>query len=295
MTRQRSSGSQPRSLLIATDLTPGCDRALDRAIQLARSWNAKVHVLHVMTKSADTSPRSALWDAPWREPSNPAAEIEEIIRRDIGALVDGLEISLHITAGAPHDAIMEVSAAQGCDLVVTGSSRHPSLRRAVLGSTVKKLLEMARLPILIVRDRVQGEYQSILAATDFSPAAAESFEVASSFFPDVPLTLFHGYNIPFSGILINDRIRAEFQMLGEDAARQFLAETGMPDDFPRIIQHGDPAQLLAERTGQDKSTLVVVGTHGSGDFIAQTFGSTAQQILNRVTSDVLVVPYSGRA
>lgn len=38
----------PRKILCATDLTPVCDRVIDRALQLAREWGASLTVLHVV-------------------------------------------------------------------------------------------------------------------------------------------------------------------------------------------------------------------------------------------------------
>jgi nucleotide-binding universal stress UspA family protein len=179
-------------------------------------------------------------------------------------------------------------------LIVTGTARDISLRRLVLGSTVEELIRKARVPILIVRERVHGDYPAILAASDFSHAAAESFETAVGYFPGVPVTLFHGYQIPFSGILINDQIRAEFQELGDKAAREFLHRLGLPDGFPRIVRHGHPDQLLADYLVESGPALVVLGTHGASGFLGAAVGSMAQRILSRVQSDVLVVPFSKR-
>lgn len=43
----------PKKLLLATDLTPTCDRAFDRAIQLASAWQAKLTICHVIESSAE--------------------------------------------------------------------------------------------------------------------------------------------------------------------------------------------------------------------------------------------------
>ena len=39
---------KPRSILLATDLTPACDRAFDRAVQLAAEWDAELIACHVI-------------------------------------------------------------------------------------------------------------------------------------------------------------------------------------------------------------------------------------------------------
>ncbi|WP_268744979.1 universal stress protein [Cupriavidus metallidurans] len=44
--------SPPASLMLATDLSPRCDRALDRAAGLAQAWKAELIVAHVLDPAA---------------------------------------------------------------------------------------------------------------------------------------------------------------------------------------------------------------------------------------------------
>ena len=39
---------KPRRVMLATDLTPACDRAFDRAVQLAQEWDAELIICHVI-------------------------------------------------------------------------------------------------------------------------------------------------------------------------------------------------------------------------------------------------------
>lgn len=40
--------SEAHNLLLASDLSSRCDRASDRAVQLARAWKAKLLVVHAI-------------------------------------------------------------------------------------------------------------------------------------------------------------------------------------------------------------------------------------------------------
>src|SRR5699024_10309123 len=42
----------PRRILLATDLASQTDRALDRAVRLARQWQAQLHVVHALPPDA---------------------------------------------------------------------------------------------------------------------------------------------------------------------------------------------------------------------------------------------------
>ena len=47
-----TSPSPPASLLLATDLTPRSDRALERSAQLANEWQAELTALHVLERAS---------------------------------------------------------------------------------------------------------------------------------------------------------------------------------------------------------------------------------------------------
>src|SRR3954467_4534833 len=47
--------SAPHRIMLATDITPAGDRAFDRAVELAKEWDAELVVLHVV--ESNKSPR----------------------------------------------------------------------------------------------------------------------------------------------------------------------------------------------------------------------------------------------
>ncbi|MFN7236816.1 MAG: universal stress protein, partial [Brevundimonas sp.] len=51
MTDARTPPATPRTLLLATDLSSRCDRALDRAASLAARWDARLIVVNVIEAS----------------------------------------------------------------------------------------------------------------------------------------------------------------------------------------------------------------------------------------------------
>jgi len=50
MTAPSWMGGPPKKILLATDLSSRCDRALDRAAALAARWQSALVVLHVLEK-----------------------------------------------------------------------------------------------------------------------------------------------------------------------------------------------------------------------------------------------------
>src|SRR5699024_10481074 len=60
MTDADALATPPRRLLLATDLSSDCDRALDRSAQLAIQWDVPLHVVHALAPE----PRSGAWWSP---------------------------------------------------------------------------------------------------------------------------------------------------------------------------------------------------------------------------------------
>jgi nucleotide-binding universal stress UspA family protein len=283
----------PGNVLLATDLGSRSDRALDRAAQLASEWSAQLHVVHALAQNTSAVAAGLAPEACWTEPGNPREQAERRLRDDLGPLMEKLQPRIHIEQGNPGQAILDIARKQDCGFIVTGVARDESLGRMLLGDTVDFLARKASVPVLVVRKRPSGPYTRIIAATDFSPASAEAVQAARTLFPQSGLTLLHAYHIPFSGILMNDNIRAEFRDLGEQATLEFLRSQGLPEDLPRIVEQGAPEEVAAKHADPEGS-LMVIGSHGASALASVLLGSTARQILNRTGGDVLLVPFTRR-
>jgi nucleotide-binding universal stress UspA family protein len=283
--------STPKNILLATDLGSRSDRALDRAAQLAGAWNAQLHIVHCLTSSAAFP--ASVRDGRRREADEPQASAERRIRDDLGPLMEKLQPTIHIERATPGEGILGIAEREECSLIVTGVARDESLGRRLLGDTVDLLARKSSVPVLVVRRRASGPYEHVFAASDFSPASAEAVKAALALFPRSRLSLLHAYSIPFSGILMNDKIRAEFQDLGEQATLEFLRSQGLAEDLPHIVEQGTPEQVVAHHVDPERS-LVVIGSHGASALANMVMGSTARRILNRTEGDVMLVPFTGR-
>lgn len=278
----------PKSILVATDLTSRCDRALDRAVQLAAAWRAKLVALHVLEeREAESSLPS------WRRVSDPQEAARARVRRDLRLdQASDLEVDVVVERGNPAERIVEVVERNGCGLVLTGVGRDELLGRESLGATVNTLLRAAGVPILVVKSRPHGPYRDAVVATDFSEASRRALETALALWPDLGITLLHGFGVIYEGFL-DDKMSAR-----EDAARKaqeecraFLAATPAASgrSIAALCEYGDPATLLFDLAQARDIDLVVLGTEGRRG-VAQLFlGSVAERVATQVPVDVLLV------
>ncbi|MGZ4322874.1 MAG: universal stress protein [Solirubrobacteraceae bacterium] len=150
-----------RNILVAVDGSPAAERALDDAIDLARSTGASLTL-------ATVAPELSGWflaGAGTPPPINPASgvplpteqirtrlihEHRQILDRALARIPDGVQTSTVLLKGRVGEAIVRRIRAAGHDLVAMGSRGRGELRSMVLGSVSHEVLHDSPVPVLIV-------------------------------------------------------------------------------------------------------------------------------------------------
>lgn len=140
-----------QKLLIAVDESPIAARAVDVAMDLAKSLHAQVALVHVI----DPSPIYAA------EAGMPSDELAVLAERDGTRLMADLRARLpadvHVLQflpwGQPGPEIAKAAKEWGADLVVIGSHGRRGLTRALVGSVAEAVMRHAPCPVLVVRPR----------------------------------------------------------------------------------------------------------------------------------------------
>lgn len=293
MTEQDHKHVPAKKILLATDLSARCDRAMDRASSLAAAWKAELVIVHALERTGDSYVAELEQRLPsWRRSPDPARIVEAQIRRDM------VQAAPKVTAiaerGEPAEVILEVAAAHGCDLIVVGLARDETLGRFGLGSTVDRLLRRSQVPLLVVKQRARAPYGSIVVATDFSEASLGALQTARAFFPDRKMTVLHAYDLPLASRSGNLELYKEsYHDVAARDCKAFLASAGIPEgrarDFDLVVEYGHPARLIHEYVCDHGVDLVILGTHGRSALLDVFLGSTAKEIMSYLQCDALVV------
>ncbi len=281
------SKGPPATILLATDLSCRCDRALDRAALLAREWGAKLLVLHVLNPAE--SFLESIADRPAQ--SGPPARLAEArIRRDLPGDLPDLEV--RVEEGDPATLILDVARQTGAGLIVTGVARDETLGRWLLGATVDRLVRRAPVPVLIVKTRPRP-YKDVLVATDFSESSVHALNAAGALFPEAGLTLLHAFETPFGDVFGSDSYRERFGDLEEKAVAAFIGESALPEGQKQRIQvrieHGAPETAIRDHMNTRETPLLVLASHGRSAVFDVLIGSVARRILASAPGDVLLV------
>lgn len=274
-------------ILLATDLSARSDRALDRAMLLARRDGASLVVLHVV----EPTPGNRYYPRTQPLPTLAAAARAQLLH-DLGDCADKSEV--RIEEGDPAEVIERVARELAATVVVVGVARTERLGRFTLGSTVERLVRGVQMPLLIVTERPRGPYQRVCVTVDFSPVSRETLELAFALFPEQRITAFHAYQ-PLASYGASDveSHRAQFRELAEAQLAAWL-DTTVPSPATRSLVTrrlalGNPALALRDAATSDAFDLVIVGTRGRGRLFELFIGSVAKQILSELPCDSLFV------
>lgn len=279
----------PRNILLATDLDGHTDRALDRATQLARQWQAVLHIVHVRQPDVE----EAFWPAAPAPPSTDAVHadlIERQIRRDLHELPD--ELAIHVIEGEPAPLILETAAREQCELVILGC-RRPSFAGVALQSTTAQLLRRSPHSLLIVKSRPRGAYDQVLVGTDFTTESRHGLETAAAWFAPARFMLVHALDIPYRSLLMQAGREQEFSRMEHDAMHAFVAAAQLPDAVRRRlrtqVEYGPPEIMLRRYGIANDVDLTVVGTLKRGLAFRMLVGGNAARIMQTVPGDILMV------
>lgn len=288
MTVIPEQGTTPHHLLLATDLSARCDRALDRAAQLANEWHADLVALNVLDPAA--SPDQALAWASGASDEQLLQVARQQLAHDLAAAKVPVTLRLVRSEDAT-SAIRETAAGTQSDLVVTGVSCNETLGRLLLGSTVENLARSLSQPLLVVRKRARGPYRRIVMATDFSEPSRHALLAAARFFPGRELVLYHAHVLAMSGLANASPHRGVCVGIEETECAAFLAVTAFPEGMKvrPVIECGAIESTLTRYVREHDIDLVVMGSHGRSGLMSLLLGSTAAKLLDWLPCDMLLV------
>jgi nucleotide-binding universal stress UspA family protein len=277
---------KPSRILLATDLSSRCDRALDRAAQLAEQWQAELVALNILESSQ--APDMALTWAYGNEDTN-ARIAERQLLKDLAGLK--VKLSTRIAHGDVASAIETVASEEQCDLVVTGMARNETFGRFLLGSTVERLAKELPIPMLVVRSRPRGKYSQIVIATDFSASSKYAVLAALRLFPEQYLTLYHAHNKPLADAIEN--YSSELNQAAMQSAFADFLDTCELSDVQRqrvklVSEIGALESVLTHYVRANDIDLVIIGTQGHNGLMGVLLGSHAAKLLDWLPCDTMI-------
>ena len=137
-------------ILVPTDGSPGVERAVEHAADLASAHGAALKAVYVVnTASFATLPMETSWEGMGdmlREDGGRALQRVEEIANEAG-----IPVETHLLEGSPSREIVRFAETEGVDLIVMGTHGRGGIDRLLLGSVAERVVRSSTVPVLTVR------------------------------------------------------------------------------------------------------------------------------------------------
>lgn len=148
------SDTRPVQIVVAYDLSPSGEVALERAIEVVA--RAPHHVLHVVTVlDAHRGLHKVTYDN--------AEATQKMLRDQVGAAFNNrptaaeVQFFVHCRIGRPEEEILRVAEDVGADLLFVGSHNKAGIERVFLGSVSERIVREAKCPVMVARPKTYAE------------------------------------------------------------------------------------------------------------------------------------------
>ncbi|WP_435157519.1 universal stress protein [Haladaptatus sp. DFWS20] len=279
------------SILIPTDGKEGTVPAIEHGIRIAAETGATIHALYIIDlpqlRSSDAERNLASLVKIFEEEGRRATE--DITDR---AREHGVQVIEAVETGIPFRRILDYSETYAIDLVAMGTSGRGRVESYFVGSTVRKINRLSRVPVLTVRAMTTTpteEYRNILLPTDGTlgsrRAIDECGKLAAQYNATVHVVYVIDSRIARSGALM-DVMQRESEQACNDAVSR-VTNAGAMSRIETL--RGRPAEQLLVYTDNHDIDLIVMGTHGRTGIDRFVMGSVAEKVVRRTTKPVLTV------
>ncbi len=173
------------NILYPTDGSEGASAALTHAHNLAETYGATVHILHVvnssylgyesedgptgmlgkkaeerrsgMSGSRSEGKRSGMVGGDPKELQTELRERCNTVVEEVAAQFEGVDTEPVVRVGNPHEIVVEYAAQNEMDIIVMGTHGRTGVDRYLLGSVAEKVVRMSDVPVVTVRKGEETE------------------------------------------------------------------------------------------------------------------------------------------
>lgn len=287
----------PKAILVPTDFSPASDNALDLARELAGTFDAEIHLLHVCT----------IFDGPIVSPED-LDKVERVLAMSDAKTLQALEASVqeinapthcHVHRGAgPADAIIKAVTEHNCDLVIMGTNGRRGMKGLIVGSVAKEVVHRSPVPVLTTRAETASTFppKKILVAYDSSEDSLQAVLLAADWAPllSAEITLLHAMEpVTYPDFYAQYTPREDQLKRLSERCHNALVEVGSEHlntvAHETAVIHAQAADGIADFAETESFDLVILATRGLSGISHVLFGSVAERVTQLSKIPVLTV------
>jgi nucleotide-binding universal stress UspA family protein len=279
-------------ILCPVDFFPASLRAVDYAIGLAQKYDAKLHLLHVVSPILYSTEQYAFTvsDIIDSMKKQSARKMKKVERK---ARAAGLTIYTDVRTGEVKREIESAVRATKADILVMGIHGRRGMEKWFLGSVTERMLRRSPIPVLTLRGSKKARTTTtrILVTTDFSEGTDNALNYALSIARanKARLTLLHV--LEETRAVISPQYRKE---ITEGVRRELLqripADAQGSPDIDTAVEAGTPYHIILRLLKKERIDLLVMNTHGKGMLHRALLGSTSERVVRAADCPVMLIP-----
>ena len=296
-----------KKILVPYDFSPFSREALGFSARLARLTGAELHVMHVeMLHGASLV----------ETPSEPVKgevlhkRVEEE-NEDLQSLLGDCMIVYAVWRDiAPGPSIVHYADRNDIDVIIMGTHGRKGFRRFLLGSVTEEVVRHAECPVLTIPERnSEGDnpltIKRILVPTDFSKHSKEALIYAKALAAllDARLDLLHVVHLPSrvtfydTGLFSVYEYQSEVDTYAHDELQEFFDNSYGPEvnDVVFSVEYDLEPDGIVKYAEENKSDLVVMGTHGRTGMSRFLLGNVTAKTIRRLPCPAFVVRSFGKS
>ncbi|WP_417851432.1 universal stress protein [Thalassoglobus sp.] len=281
-----------KTIVVATDFSERSDRAIQRAKLLARDFDSKLYLVHVVDNDQAKEIVLAERDVSTQLLEKLTSTLQEI---------DGLNCEFRVVLDNPFSGITKTANDLNADLIVIGPHRRQILKNILVGTTAERTIRTAGRPVLTANGVPAGSYRRAVVATDLSAYSKTMILAAKSIglLDQLNISLLHVFSAPGTALMSraslsveekHSYIAGERKRASEELA-SFIEGINI-EGLSTILKPdtADIAETIRETAIELSAELIVVGTCGRSKVARVLMGSVTEGVLRSSDRDVLAVP-----
>lgn len=305
---KKSKSARPIVVAVRTP-TRSARALLRKAASLAKLYGAPLRIVHVLAIPQRTLARAGamIQQAAQADFQNRTAQLEKLAQLPE---LRGLQVSTSVRCDYPiQDALVREVMERRARMLIAESHRQGSLVRLLLTNIDWELIRNCPCPLWLSKTARFDPKACVLAAVDplhanGKPARLDNSIVAHAAEIAVAdkVTLCHVYELPrgsvadgslesyWIGISEQDRHAYE-EKLGREVSALLQGEN-IPAENALIVR-GDPIAKLPQLAKKHAASVVVMGAVSRRGLERVFIGNTAEQVIDKLGCDVLVIKPRG--
>jgi nucleotide-binding universal stress UspA family protein len=280
-------------IMVLTDFSGASDLALQYAIALARRYESKIFLTHIISPASYQLAEPGLAEYTYQHMRQAAEQgLGDIL---VSGKLRDVEHTTLFMEGNIGPTVERLIHEYDIDLVVTGTHGRGEVKKMFLGSVAEEIFRQAGCAVLTVGPHVKNEaphevdLKNILFATDFGPGATRAAEYAFSLAQEHEARVTALHVVPDAAAL-TEQAEKRVRQASIDRMKEFVSPEC--DDWCKTefrVSFGDPAEEILRQARDTNAELIVMGAKARKSLAGHVPLTVAYNVAAKAACPVLTI------